>query len=307
MFNRDRAIGELAAQQQGLVTRTQASARDFDSDRIQRRLDSGRWMQVHESVYRVHGASDSIEQRRLAALLAVGPPAAVSHRAAADMYGLWRSTPPITEITTTRLQSPELDGVMVHRLADLHERWVTQVAGVRCTTVARTLVDLGAVLAAGDVAKCLDRALGRSLVTIDAVEMARRAVARQGRRGAGVIRRVLAPHLGCEPVAGVFEARMSRLLATQGLPPAVPEYEVWSAGGEFVARVDFAYPELKLAIEVDGFAAHSTIDAFRRDRVRQNALVAAGWTVLRFTWTEVDQGSPVVGRTTREARHRLAA
>jgi very-short-patch-repair endonuclease len=103
----------------------------------------------------------------------------------------------------------------------------------------------------------------------------------------------------------VFEARMARLLAARGLPPAVPEYEVWN-GATFVARVDFAYPELLLAIEVDGFAAHSSVDAFRCDRARQNALVTAGWTVLRFTWTEVDDNSPRVGSTIRDAR-RLAA
>ena len=74
-----------------------------------------------------------------------------------------------------------------------------------------------------------------------------------------------------------------------------------------MARVDFAYPELKLAIEVDGFAAHSTVDAFRRDRVRQNALVAAGWTVLRFTWPEVDACAPQVGQTIRSARRGIAA
>ena len=100
---------------------------------------------------------------------------------------------------------------------------------------------------------------------------------------------------------------MARLLSTQGLPPAVPECEVWTDAGAFVARVDFAYPELRLTIEVDGFAAHSTVDAFGRDRARQNALVAAGWTVLRFTWTEVDTSSPDVGRTIRAAHRRLAA
>jgi hypothetical protein len=192
-------------------------------------------------------------------------------------------------------------------LADLHPRWITAVEGVPVTTVARTLVDLGAVMSADDVAECLDRALGRNVVTIAAVETARRAVARQGRRGAGVIRRVIAPHLASEPVAGVLEARMARLLASQGLPTATPEYEVWTATGAFVARVDFAYTELKLAIEVDGLAAHSSIDAFRRDRTRQNALVAEGWTVLRFTWTEVNTNSPDVGRVIRAARHRLAA
>jgi hypothetical protein len=307
MDNRDRAAAALADRQHGLITRLQALAIDFDPDRLQRRLDRGRWVSVHDGVYRVGGAPESVEQRRLAAVLAVGPVAAASHRAAAELHGLWTASPPTIEITTTRDQSPELDGVVVHRLADLHPRWITAVDGVPCTTVARTLVDLGAVMPESVVARCLDRALGRSLVTVSAVESARRAVARQGRRGAGVIRRVLVPHLACEPVAGVFEARMARLLAQQELPPAVPEYEVWTDSGAFVARVDFAYPELRLAIEVDGFAAHSSVDAFRRDRTRQNALVAAGWTVLRFTWTEVDDCSPTVGRTIRSARHRLAA
>ncbi len=99
---------------------------------------------------------------------------------------------------------------------------------------------------------------------------------------------------------------MARLLARQDLPAAVPEYEVWQ-DGRFIARVDFAYPDQRLAIEVDGFAAHSTVDAFRRDRSRQNALVTAGWTVLRFTWTEVDRCSPGVGSAIRQARRRLAA
>jgi hypothetical protein len=157
------------------------------------------------------------------------------------------------------------------------------------------------------VAEALDRAHGRGIVSVASVKTALDAVARQGRRGVGVMRRVLEPHLACEPVAGVFEARMARLLASQELPPAVPEYEVWTDAGAFVARVDFAYPELRLAIEVDGYAAHSSVDAFRRDRTRQNALVAAGWTVLRFTWTEVNGNSPHVGRTIRTTRRRLAA
>jgi hypothetical protein len=247
-----------------------------------------------------------MSQRRLAAVLAVGSLAAVSHRAAAEMHGLWTSTPPTVEISTNREHSPELDGVrVVHRLDDLSERWVTAVDRVPCTTVARTLVDLGAVLPDKEVARCLDRAMGRGLATVSEVETARRAVARQGRRGAGVIRRVLVPHLAGEPVAGVFEARMARLLTEQGLPPAVPEYRVWTDAGAFVARVDFAYPQLRLAIEVDGLSAHSSVDAFRHDRARQNALVSVGWTVLRFTWTEVDQGSQHVGSTIREARRRL--
>jgi predicted transcriptional regulator of viral defense system len=303
----ERKITQLAESQHGLISRAQALELGLSAEAIQRRLSCGRWTAIHEGVYRVGGSVASLAQSRLAAVLAVGPVAAVSHRAAADVWGLWWSNPPMIEITTTRDQSPELDGVAVHRMADLHPRWITAVDGMPVTTVARTLVDLGAVMPAKRVAMCVDRALGRALVSATEIETARRAVARQGRRGAGVIRRVLAPRLGREPVAGVFEARMARLLSDQGLPEAVPEYEVRTALGTFVARVDFAYPELKLAIEVDGLEAHSSIDAFRHDRARQNALVAEGWTVLRFTWTEVDRGSAAVGHTIRAARHRLVA
>jgi hypothetical protein len=303
-----RKLGSLAQAQHALISKTQAVANGLHEHQVKHLLTTDRWVVVYDNVYRLAGAPETVSQRRMAAVLAVESFSAVSHRAAAEMYGLWVSTPPTVEISTTRKCSPELEGVVVvHRLEDLHERWVTAVDGIPCTTVARTLVDLGAVLPEREVARCLDRALGRSLVTVPAVEAARKAVARRGRRGAGVVSRVLAPHLAREPVAGVFEARMARLLSAQGLPPGVPEYEVWTEAGAFVARVDFAYPELRLAIEVDGFAAHSSVDAFRHDRSRQNALVSAGWTVLRFTWTEVDQGAPHVGSIIRDAHRRLAA
>jgi hypothetical protein len=303
----DRRLTGIAASQLGLVTRAQAFAEGFQRHHIEHRVASGRWSPVHIGVYAIGAAPATTAQSRLAAVLAVDGLAAASHRAAADLYGLWWSKPPVIEISTTQERSPDLHGVTVHRIDDLHERWITTVDGIPCTTVARTLVDLGAVLPDDMVASCLDRAHGRGLVTFPAVKIALQAVARQGRHGVGVMRRLLEPRLAVEPPAGVFEARMARLLSSQDLPPAVPEYEVWTAVGEFVARVDFAYPELRLAIEVDGFTAHASLDAFRRDRTRQNALVEAGWTVLRFTWTEVDSGSPHVGRTIRATRRRLAA
>jgi hypothetical protein len=263
MAETDRKITQLAETQHALVTKRQLGDAAVSRSALKRSLASARLTLVHDNVYRIGGAPTTTAQLRLAAVLAVDGLAAVSHRAAADLYGLWWSNPPAIEITTTDKLSPELDGVTVHRLADLQERWITSVDGVPCTTVARTLVDLGAVMPDKHVDQCLDRALGRGIVSVGQVKTALDAVARRGRRGAGVIRRVLEPQLRAEPVAGVFEARMARLLSAQGLPPAVPEYEVWTVGGAFVARVDFAYPDLRLAIEVDGFAAHSSVDAFR--------------------------------------------
>jgi very-short-patch-repair endonuclease len=81
---------------------------------------------------------------------------------------------------------------------------------------------------------------------------------------------------------------MASLLRRFQLPMPVPQHTVLDDHGGFVARVDFAYPELKYAIEVDGYAAHSELRAFRHDRSRQNDLVDSGWVVHRFTAKEIE-------------------
>jgi very-short-patch-repair endonuclease len=99
---------------------------------------------------------------------------------------------------------------------------------------------------------------------------------------------------------------MAALLRAHGVPRAVPEYAV-SERGEIIGRVDFAYPELKLAIEVDGFEPHTALDVFRNDRARQNDLVASGWTVLRYVWRDVNAMGWHVAWEIERTRRRLAA
>jgi hypothetical protein len=291
----ENGIIEVASRQHALVTWDQALDRGFTPTTIQRRVELGRWERMQLGVFRVAGAPESYEQRLLAACLAIGPLAAVSHRAAAMLHGLLTfSTPPI-EVTTTRARSPELRGdAAVHRLADLTPESVTAVAEVPCTSVARTLVDLGAVCSPSTVEAAVDRALGRHVVTIVDLEAVVREVGRKGRRGVGTMRKVLANRRGDDRPAGVLEARMLSLLRQSGLPEPRPEYEIRGQRGEFVARVDFAYPGVKLAIEVDGFEPHTALDVFRDDRKRQNRVMALGWTMLRYTWSEVDGRAPMV-------------
>ena len=124
-------------------------------------------------------------------------------------------------------------------------------------------------------------------VTVTGVESALDDVARKGRSGAGVLRQVLDERaLGTARPDSLLESRMARLLRAHGLPPAVFQFEV-HRNGRFVARLDFAYPAIRLAIEVDAFDSHSSPRALQHDLRRQNALVALGWTVLRFTWADV--------------------
>jgi very-short-patch-repair endonuclease len=153
--------------------------------------------------------------------------------------------------------------------------------GVPVTQPARSLVDLGAVATEQQVDDALTQALVRRLVTVDGVRRALDAVARKGRAGVGPLRESLNYRDPRHP-DGQLEPRMQRLLRRHGLPPAAFQHEALPR-----TRVDFAYPARRLAIEVDGYGPHAGRAAFQRDRTRQNRLVAAGWTVLRYTWVDV--------------------
>jgi len=104
-----------------------------------------------------------------------------------------------------------------------------------------------------------------------------------------------------------LEKRMAKLLRRAGLPPAVFHYVVLTPAGLFLAEVDFAYPEVRLAIEVDGFGVHGTPRAMAKDFVRQNGLVPYGWRVLRFTWRQVTREPEMVAAAIRAALRSLLA
>jgi very-short-patch-repair endonuclease len=162
----------------------------------------------------------------------------------------------------------------------------------------RTLVDLGAVVKHWVVEDALDRGLSSKLIRMPAVEWTLHDVGRPGRRGCGVLRRVLDERaLGAAPPDGLLEPRMARLLQDHGLPPAVFQHIVPGPG----YKIDFAYPDVLLAIEVDGYDPHGTRKAFDTDRARQNRLVLLGWTMLRFTWPQVVREPAKVAAEVRAA------
>jgi hypothetical protein len=297
----ERMAMELAASQHSLITYDQARSLGLTRHQIQHRLDERMWDRVHEGVYRSAAAPGSRTQRLLAACLAAGPISAASHRSAAAAHGLWTMPQDWTEISVGRDRSPELVGVTTHRLADLSTRWVIERDGLPVTTPARTLVDLGAVLPLGSVSRAMDRAIGHQLATLTEMRSALHAVARKGRAGVGVMRRLLKERGDAPNTSSTLQARMSTLIRRHALLAPVPEHTVFDGRGQFVGTVDFAYPEIKYAIEVDGYEFHAGVREFRHDRVRQNDLVDLGWTVHRFTWTEVDQLSP---RVADRIRHR---
>ena len=167
-------------------------------------------------------------------------------------------------------------------------QWIARRRAIPVTNPLLTLVDLGAVLPQQLVDDALNRGLVLRLFTVAAVEWVRHEVGRPGRRGSGVLGRVLDDRaLGDHRPDGLLEPRMARLMRAQRLPTAEFQYGVLDGQGHFLARVDFAYPERLLAIEVDGYELRASPAAMQADLDRQNALVRERWTVLRFTWADV--------------------
>jgi very-short-patch-repair endonuclease len=271
-----------ARAQHGIVTYEQAVQYGLSTSALDRALRSGRVERVAPRVYRVAGAPETWEQRLAAAVLTTG--GVVSHRAAAR---IWQLGDYDHIEVTVRGNGRRIKAGLIHRTQDLADGHLTNRAKLPVTTPMRTLVDLGAVVPEHLVADALERALIARICSVVAVERALDDVARRGRAGAGVIRNILNERaLGQARPDGLLEARMARILREAGMPAPHFQFEV-RINGRLIARVDFAYPDVRLAIEVDGFEVHGTPSAFQKDVERQNRLMAAGWTVLRFTWLDV--------------------
>jgi very-short-patch-repair endonuclease len=295
------ALLDSAGDRYGLVLREQLLPL-LGHDGIKRWLRSGRLIAVHRAVYRLVGVPVTDEQRLLAAVLAAGDGALASHRSAA---WLWRILPtyllPIEpEITVPSPRRPRLARVIVHRSLDLHSERPSTRRMIPVTNPLVTVMHLGAVVGDEALEDAIDLGLHQRLFTIAGLRALHARFGRSGRNGAGALWRVLDERaLGDRPPAGLLEPRMARLLKAHGLPPAVFQHPVKLGGRRY--RIDFAYPDQRIAIEVDGEEGHASKRQRQHDLTRQNDLVEAGWTVLRFTWDDVVLRPHVVARRIRWA------
>ncbi len=297
-------IDALACTQHGLVTSEQA-VRGLGPSRKRRWVLEGRRVAVQPRVFRVAGAPQTWHQQLMAAALTTD--GVISHRSAAELWGLIQPAGYI-DVAVVPPRAPRAQPpAIVHRVKDLHPELAVERQALRLTDPVRTIIDLGLVLPIWAVRDALSRGITTRLFAVGDVDRLREALGRRGRNGTGVVRHLLEERMlmgGSEE--SVLERRLIHLAAQHDLPPMDIQHEVWH-GGRFIARVDAAYPERKLAIEVDGFEHHSSPDAFQRDRTRQNRLVALGWTVLRFTWDDVVNRPTMVVQQISEAIRRLPA
>ncbi len=272
-----------------------------------RRVESGMWEQVYRDVFRSTAFAETHEQRLLAAALAAGPDGAISHRAATTFWGVDRFDTRLVELAVPAHRHPRLHDVVLHRIADLAPADITMVGPLPVTTRARTLVDLGAVSRPWLLSRALEQWLREGHITIAEIRTSLDAVARPGRSGAGVLRAILDSRaLGFEASDSPAEVVLAEALRAQGAPPPVYHHQI--RVGHEVFEVDFAYPEVMLAIEVDGYGPHVDPDQHDEDCRRQNLITDVGYLLRRFSARRVfSRPHHVAAEIERIRRSRVAA
>jgi hypothetical protein len=262
-----------AALAYGIFSRRQAREAGFSEAQIRAQVSRGHWVSssraVLEVVGRAPGGSDPLVRR----VLDAGPQAVIGFVAAARLYG-W-DLPALPRVPDVIVPPGHNPAVPCYR-SRLASDEVLVRGPVRVTTPARTAADLAVVLPSDVAVVVLDSALRKGL-RHDALAEA------VGRRRSPAARRALAL---ADPQSGsVPESQARMLFQAAGLPAPYTQFLIRL--GPATYRVDFAWPEFKLVVEIDGREFHVGEGPFQTDRTRQNALLQAGWLVLRFTVADV--------------------
>jgi very-short-patch-repair endonuclease len=276
-------LRELGAAQHGVVARAQLLGRGLSVYAVDRLVRARRLTVLQRGVYQI-GPLPLPRAAEKAAVLASGRDARLSHRTAARLEGMLEAAGPVStvEVTMPRRKHRRLEGVRIHRVRDLRTDEVTLVDGMPITTPARTLLDIAETETARVVEQAYAKALRMRLVTpdmmLDIVER------HPNHRGAPLWRRLLAEHGAPAFTRSEAEEKLLDIARSARLPR--PELNVQVLGHE----LDFVWRDARVVAEVDGYAFHASARSFAADRRRDAELTAAGYRVLRFTWSDVTEG-----------------
>lgn len=253
----DSKCAAIASSQHGVITFEQLLACGLSQAGVQRRLSAGRLHRVYRGVFAVGHTALGNEGRWMAAVLAIGEGAVLSHRSAAELWGLLKAGSGLIHVTVPGDNGRrKRQGLLIHRSSSLPKADCTHESGIAVTTPARTIRDLRRTAPAGVVAAALRQANFKGL------------------------------EIGNEESsAGEFselERRFLRFCHRNGLPQ--PEVNVKL--GPY--RVDFLWRRQMLVVETDGWKAHRGQQGFEDDRARDVYLQTRGFRVVRITWRQLE-------------------
>jgi very-short-patch-repair endonuclease len=265
---------------------------------ISRAAQVGRLHQVFRGAFAVGHAPLTLRERLMAAVLACGKGAVVSHRSAAALLGVIDEGPVVIDVIALHARGRKIDGIRLHlvRVPRLEETGT--VDRIPCTSPARTLVDLAGIVGEWTLRSAFQRAAHLEMLNIAAIE----ASIDPRRRGMKVLLKLIDEWRGAAPLLekrgklkSPLEAKVLPLLARRDLPPPLFNAPVQIAKGSI--EVDFLWPERHFALEADSRDFHGTADAFERDRWRDRELMRAGYSVLRVTHRQAEREAEAVAET----------
>jgi very-short-patch-repair endonuclease len=279
----DQDLAKRALEQRSLVTAADVAKAGGNRSHIRRRVQSGRWQRVLPGVYLIAGAPIDWTTRQLAAVLSAGPGAAASHLAAARLWEIPGFATAGIELSVPRHRSRRRKGQRIHESSDLDRCTIEERSGVPVTDASRTILDLARYVGPIRLHRSIEALRRREDLTWSSLIETLAQHARQGRHGVRRLRSVILAHAHREEITDTdMELLVLSLIREGGLPEPTLHHRVLD-GDRFVAEVDLAYPEHRIAIECDG-SIHLVEEVRDRDLTRQNDLILAGWTVLRFSY-----------------------
>jgi very-short-patch-repair endonuclease len=274
----------LARRQHGIVARWQLRKLGLGKDAIQHRLASGRLHPLHAGVYSLVAAFDQKTALWMAAVLAAGPEALLSHQTAAALWGIRGYSGGAIHVTVPHKSTSTK---RIHRhfsVVPADEREVEE--GIPVTSVHRTIFDLVPGVSMDEVVAMIKEA--EYLNRWDRLSLPGLLERYPGKRGSRKLRFVL-KRLEEEPPGqkrSKLEERFAPFLRRHRLP--LPRFNDWILLGPKRYRVDCHWPHLQLIVELDGWKGHSTRSAFQDDRARDRVLHATGFSVIHLTWNQLD-------------------
>jgi hypothetical protein len=269
------ALVELADEQYGAISSRQLRTLGFSTKHVHRLIATAWLAPVRRGVFVLGGRVTSWHQAVMAALLASGPQTVASHSTAAVLWGLPGVERGATELSTWRADRRRLEGVQAHRSLAFLDCEHTTREGIPVTTVARTIVDLSGRYKVAALGRMTDHGLRSGTMRLTDLRRCVAGLRSAPGRHIDKLHSVLCRRdRTYEPGDSDLEMRFVRALVTRGLPEPAQQYSVTL--GTRRCRIDLAYPELKLAIEIDGWEFHRNRTAFDEDRARANDLVVAG-------------------------------
>jgi very-short-patch-repair endonuclease len=273
-------IAQTAGRQYGVVARQQLP---IGQDAVDHRCRTGSLHRVHRGVYAVGHLGLGQEAKWLAAVLACGDGAVLSHRSAATLWAIRLGELFRPQVTTEYDQRHAAIATHRGRLADADR---TTHRGIPVTSPSRRLAELAHVLDHDELTRALREAMFRRLYDPRAIQDA------LTRRPSRALKDLLTEATVTE---SMMEDRFLTIRKRHHLPLPHTQHRINAK------RYDFAWPQQKVVVETDSWVAHANQVAFQADRSQTNALQLAGWLVLRFTWADLTRRSRATATTVRQA------